>query len=222
MNIIIVGGGRVGQRLAELLLPYHRVVVIEKDKEQGEKLADMVDVLVIIGDGGSLETLENAGIADGDVLVAVTGDDKINLVACELAKNYKIKRVIARIKDKRDEAVFEELGVSDAILESDVLARIISYSILGIQDTSLFNFINKLIPIKRKKEKLIWMPIEESSPALDKFIKDLKLPKKCNIASIIRNYNLIMPEKDTRIEEGDLVLVVADEKFLPKISRIFV
>ena len=220
MNIIIVGGGRVGQRLTELLLPFGEIVVIETDKAQAEKLADAADVLVIVGDGGSLETLEEAGIAEADVLVGATGDDKTNLVVCELAKRYKIKRSVARIKEVKDEPVFEELGVSDAVLECDVVARVLAHSVFGLKDSELFNFINKLIPLKRKGEKLMWKLIKEDSPMLYKSIRDIKLPKGANILSLIRNYDLIIAE-DKTLKEGDLILVIVEEQYISKIDRLF-
>ncbi|HIH98667.1 MAG TPA: hypothetical protein HA346_06705, partial [Thermoplasmata archaeon] len=157
---------------------------------------------------------------EADVLVGATGDDKTNLVVCELAKRYKIKRSVARIKEVKDEPVFEELGVSDAVLECDVVARVLAHSVFGLKDSELFNFINKLIPLKRKGEKLMWKLIKEDSPMLYKSIRDIKLPKGASILSLIRNYDLIIAE-DKTLKEGDLILVIVEEQYISKIDRLF-
>lgn len=87
MNVIVVGGGKVGYYLAETLLEHgHKPFVIETDKEICRKIANNLDIPVINGDGTTLGALESAGVEHCDAFVSVTGQDQVNLIACQLAK----------------------------------------------------------------------------------------------------------------------------------------
>ena len=94
MQIIVVGGGKVGYYLSKTLLEHgHRPHIIEKDRALCTRIADDLDVAVICGDGSTLDVLESAGAKDADALIAVTGRDQDNLVACQLAKQlFHIQR----------------------------------------------------------------------------------------------------------------------------------
>jgi trk system potassium uptake protein TrkA len=115
MYIIIVGGGKVGFYLAkELLDEGHEVLIIEKD-EHGPRSAYIAEELgdvVLRGDGCEAATQELAGTARADMLIAVTGDDEDNLVACQVAKNkFGVKRTVARINNPKNELIFRKLGI---------------------------------------------------------------------------------------------------------------
>src|SRR5581483_5904823 len=115
MYIIVVGGGKVGFYLAkELLEEGHEVLVIEKD-EHGPRSAVIAEELgdvVITGDGCEAAVLEAAGTARADMLIAVTGDDEDNLVACQVAKNrFRVPRTMARINNPKNELIFRKLGI---------------------------------------------------------------------------------------------------------------
>jgi trk system potassium uptake protein TrkA len=115
MYIVIVGGGKVGFHLArELLDEGHEVLVIEKD-EHGPRSAFIAEELgdvVLRGDGCEARVQESAGVARADMLIAVTGDDEDNLVACQVAKyRFGVKRTVARINNPKNESIFRELGI---------------------------------------------------------------------------------------------------------------
>ena len=115
MYIIVVGGGKVGFYLAkELLEEGHEVLVIEKD-EHGPRSAVIAEELgdvVLTGDGCEAAVLEAAGTGRADMLIAVTGDDEDNLVACQVAKNrFGVPRTMARINNPKNELIFRKLGI---------------------------------------------------------------------------------------------------------------
>ena len=90
MNIVIMGGGKVGESLARRILEgrRHEVRIIESDRARSLQLANALDVEIICGDGTNIDMLENAGVRDADCFIAISGDDANNLVASQLAKQY--------------------------------------------------------------------------------------------------------------------------------------
>ena len=108
MYIIVVGGGRVGYYLTQALLAEgHEVLIIEKDARVCQGIADELGSVCLRGDGCEVTTLIEAGTDRADMLIAVTGDDEDNLVACQVAKHrFKVLRTISRIKNPRHEVLF--------------------------------------------------------------------------------------------------------------------
>ncbi len=135
MYIIIVGGGNIGEYLVNLLIKEgHSIVVIEQDEEKAQRLAENYDILVIHGDGSEVRYLEDANIRKADVLVAATGNDQINFVACQLAKStYKVPKVVARTTNVANKIIYENLGV-DVVVSTTEVAALALYS--GVKGSS--------------------------------------------------------------------------------------
>ncbi len=120
MNIIIVGAGKVGTALAETLSREgHSVTVIESDKAVLERCVATLDVQGVLGSGTSYRTQTDAGVAEADLLIAVTGRDEVSLLSCLMARKAGHPRTIARVRDPDyyDEISYikEELGLSMAV-----------------------------------------------------------------------------------------------------------
>lgn len=138
MNIMIIGGGKVGYFLMKSLTATHyggsggadhQVVLIEKQKSICEKIADEVDIPVFWGDGSALEVLKDAGVDRADVLVAATGKDEENLIICQIAKmNFNVPKTIARINNPKNIDVFKKLGVDKTVCSTQVIANMLETS----------------------------------------------------------------------------------------------
>ncbi len=129
MNIIIVGGGKVGYYLLRSLKSNHNISLIEKDKGLCEKIAEDHQDLILWGDGTALDVLMDAGIESADVIVAATGKDEENLIICQIAKfNFKIKETIARVNNPKNIEVFKRLGVDKTVCSTEVIANMIEKS----------------------------------------------------------------------------------------------
>ena len=99
MKAIIIGAGKVGFSIAQLLSSEeHDVVVIEQDEERSQIIDQVLDVKVINGSGASWRVLENAGVRQADMVVAVTELDELNMISCLLAKQYGVKTTVARVR----------------------------------------------------------------------------------------------------------------------------
>lgn len=131
MNVIVVGGGKVGYYLAETLLEHdHKPFVIETDKEICRKIANNLDIPVINGDGTTPEALESAGVEHCKAFVSVTGQDQVNLIACQLAKKrYGVGRTVARVNNPKNLQVMKRLGVDIPVSSTDSIARLIEREI---------------------------------------------------------------------------------------------
>ncbi len=129
MNLIIVGGDKVAYNLCQLLLAEerHEITVIENRVAPSQKLADDLEINVLLGDGTRVEVLEAAGCKEADMLIALTGLDEVNLISCQLAKHhFGIKTTVAKINNPKNEKVFQLFGVDKYFTSIRLLADIIN------------------------------------------------------------------------------------------------
>lgn len=204
MRIVIVGGGKVGYFLAKRLIASEHVVsIVDKDKAICEEIAkDLEDALVINGDACDPSILAEAGIERADVLAAVTGDDEDNLIICQLAKlRFKVERTVARVNNPDNERTFNELGVDVPIDSTKIIAKIIE------EETSFSDIVN-LMSFKRGKLSIVRLDLPEDSPAINKEVKDIKLPADSVLVSILRGEEVIIPKGDTVFKPGDDVIAL--------------
>ena len=113
MYVAILGAGRVGSSLAiRLLESGSEVVVIDSDKGKADLLNETVGKICILGDGVSLSVLEDAGLSRVDVFIATTGQDHINLIVCQIAKEkYNVKTTVSVLNQQDNEKLFELAGI---------------------------------------------------------------------------------------------------------------
>jgi len=127
MRIVIAGAGEVGFHLAKLLsYESHDITLIDLDKEHLAYADTRLDIRALYGNATSIETLKDAGIADTDLLIAVTSNEAINITVCVISKRLGAKQTIARISntefiDKKEEVNFKELGI-DELISTEELA----------------------------------------------------------------------------------------------------
>lgn len=207
MYIIIVGGGKVGYYLAKTLVPEkHRIVVIEKDRDLCMKIVtelNSIGVAVINGDGTDVNYLTDADIENADTLIAVTGQDQDNLMACQMAKKkFGIKRTIARVNNPKNIDIFKKFGVDSAVSSTGIIADLIEREV----DIS---GIKTLMTMKDSKVSINEIIIPPNSCIADRALRDLKIPDDCIIMSIIRDNQVIIPNGYSCMKSGDTVIVVS-------------
>lgn len=200
MRFVIVGGGKVGTHLARMLAAEKRAVtLIESDEEQAQDLAETTEALVIEGDGTDVRILEEADLRRADYLVAVTGSDEDNLVACQLARTaFDCDRVLARVNDPRNERTFEALGVP-RVSVTELFVQILEQH-LDVGD------INRLAALGRGEAALVEIEVPSTrSPAA---VAALGLPDSTVLAAIRRGDTLIIPSGSDQVLPGDRIMVV--------------
>ncbi|MEG0229545.1 MAG: TrkA family potassium uptake protein [Oscillospiraceae bacterium] len=216
MKIIIVGAGKVGFYLAQTLLEHnHFPTIVDQNKNLCQKAANLLDIPVINGDGTTIETLEEAGAADCDALVSVTGLDQDNLFACQLAKReFLVKKTIARVNNPKNAEVMKTLGVDIPISSTDNIARLLEREI----ETSA---MKQIMDLNRGKASISEILLPENFTKTDKTLQQLNLPETVVIASIFRNGDVIIPRGNTTLFPGDKIIIVAENSALHVINKIF-
>lgn len=215
MNLIIIGGGKVGYYLTKALAELkHKITVIEKDKQLCMNIVNTTsssDVNVINGDGTSMNYLIDAEIESSDALIAVTGMDQDNLIACQIAKNkFNIKKTIARVNNPNNIRIFEKLGVDSVVSSTATIVDIIEKEVF----LSGFRSLLTIGDIAINEVKL-----QEGYHSINKQIKELNIPKDCIIISIIRENKVIIPGGSTTLLSGDELIAVTkigEENLLEK------
>jgi trk system potassium uptake protein TrkA len=123
MYIVVIGGGRVGYYLAKALLDEkHEVALVEKDAAICDAINEELGSVCIRGDGSEVAVLADIGTSRADMMIAVTGDDEDNLVACQLAKHrFKVARTVARVVNPKNAALFKKLGIDIPVVSTNVI-----------------------------------------------------------------------------------------------------
>lgn len=203
MNIVIVGGGKVGYYLAKgFLNEGHHVQVIEPLKERCTMIANELDTPVVCGDGTTIEAMLQAGINRADVLLAVTGKDENNLIACQVAKQrFHVNKVVARANNPLNVEVMKQLGVDIAVSSTEVITTMIEQEVD-------FSEVRLLARINQGQAIISEIKVPDHSQADGRIISSLSLPQTCVIVAVMRLGNLIIPRGNTIIRGGDEVVAL--------------
>jgi len=214
LYIMIVGSGRVGVNIASFLIDDgHDVALIETDKKICSLAAKELDALVLCGDCSDTQMLEEANIDEADVFVAVTGNDDSNLLACMLAKEYKVPKIIARVIDPRHERVFKKIGVDLIINPERVFANYLERLIIRPNIADLIILGNgdaELMDLTVNSEKTIGKRISDLSPTDD-----------YSIVALYENGNTIIPKPDMVLKEDMKVSILVKTEFAHEVLERF-
>jgi len=204
MYIIVVGGGRVGYYLTKALLDEgHEVLVVEKNATICENINEELGSVCIRGDGCEAATLAEVGADRADMLIAVTGDDEDNLVACQVAKHkFNVHRTIARIRNPQNEVIFKKLGIDVTVSSTKVILEHLAESVPT-------HPLTHLLTISDKELEIVEIKVPPGSTAVGKTIKELALPKGSRLVLIIPlELKPRVPSSDTVLHEGDRIIAV--------------
>lgn len=223
MRALVVGGGLVGSTLAgRLARDQHDVVVVERDRECLEGLAEDLDVQVVPGNGTSVEVLRNAGIAECDALFACTASDEVNMVVALVGSAlFKVPRVVARLRDREHEASFraiaQRLSGEHACINPDQAAVEKIMSLLPVPGaTDVVNFLDGRLLIAG-------FPIPAGSDFEGLLLSHLRLlfPSPPVLAvAIRRGENSFVPHGEDEFRAGDLAYFAVDPQELDNVLRL--
>ncbi len=204
MYIIVVGGGRVGYYLTKALLDEgHEVLLVEKNAAICQNIDDEMGSICVRGDGCEAATLTEIGTGRADMLVAVTGDDEDNLVACQVAKyKFNVPRTIARIRNPKNETLFKKLGIDVTVSSTDIILE-------SIEQEVPTHPLTHLLAIRDKGLVIVDIKIPPDSNTVGKQIKELTLPSGSVLSLIIRKARKpIVPTANTVLQAEDQIIAV--------------
>ncbi len=204
MYIVIVGGGRLGYYLAKALIDEgHEVLIIEKNAAISQAIAGEMGSVCLHGDGCETATLAQAGTNRADMLIAVTGDDEDNLVACQVAKyQFNVGRTISRVRNPQNETTFKKLGIDVTVSSTSIILEHIEHEVPS-------HPLMHLLTIQDKGLEVVEITIPPDSSTVGKQVKELSLPPDSILSLIIRRERKpIVPTTTTTLKAGDQIIAV--------------
>jgi len=217
MFVIIVGGGKTGSQLASALISEgHQVKLIEDRPAVLERLREeLPNDVIMAGDGSSPGVLENAGIANAQVLAAVTGEDEDNLVVTTLARfEFGVPRVIARVNNPKNTWLFTpDMGVDVALCQSDILAKLIA------EEMSLGDMMT-LLKLRKGEYSIVEEKVHPQAVVMGKALREIALPPQCVFVAVIRKGQLIVPNGDTELAPVDEVIALVHASQAGKLAEL--
>jgi trk system potassium uptake protein TrkA len=204
MRVAIAGAGAVGRSIAaELVAGEHQVMLIERLQSQFEPHT-VEQAEWVLADACELASLEDAGMQLCDVVIAATGDDKVNLVVSLLAKTvFAVRRVVARVNDPANEWLFTEAwGVDVAVSTPRMLAAMVEEAV-SVGD------LVRLLTLRQGQANLVELTLPEDTPLAGRPVRDVVLPRDAALVTILRGGRVIVPQPDDPLEAGDELLFVA-------------
>jgi len=209
MYIIIVGCGRIGAYLANLLQFDHNVVVIDRDEKALSKLGDSFNGIYINGDGLDPDVLKEAGIEKADSFIVTTGNDNTNIVVAQIAKKiFNVSKVVARVSSPGKAEIYRDLGI-DPINSTAIFASFLRDKLLGKSFTSyLF-----------ESKKLNILEIKNTGRYTGESVEELNIPNDFKVIAIIRGEEVLIPDEKILIEDEDIIFGVARLETLKRIRR---
>ncbi|HSJ82264.1 MAG TPA: NAD-binding protein [Acidimicrobiia bacterium] len=200
MRVVLIGGGKVGSFLARELHKAGRVVtVIEESQGHAEALAEESKVLVLEGDGTDINLLKAADAERADWILAVTGLDEVNLVACQLALTLGARQVLARLNNPLNRPTFEALDIP-VVAVTDVMATLISREV----EVPEFRHVALLGRGEVSVYEIDVPPDFEQRP-----VAELRLPPRSLFVTVVSGDEVRVPTAATIIRPGDQVTAVS-------------
>ncbi len=222
MKIIILGGGRVGASVAEILSrEENEITVVDRSREILDTMQDRMDIHTVHGEASSPEALKQAGVDDVDLMLAVTNSDEVNMIACQVAHTlFHTPMKIARVRCS-DYLAYPQLFCNESIPVDVIISP---EQILNNQIQRLIEYPGALqvIDFAGGKIRLVALKAYHSGALVGHELKDLKdhLPAvKTRVAAIYRQNQAIIPTGKTVIEVDDEVFFIATQKDIKQVMQ---
>jgi trk system potassium uptake protein len=216
MKIAIAGAGNVGRFMAKDLLRLgHTVILIDQNAELIHKHQHRIPATWVVADATEPLTLQGAGLSTCDVMVAATGDDKVNLVSSLLAKQeFGIRRVVARVNHPNNEWLFNESwGVDESVSPPHLLTSL-------VEEAVVVGDLVTLLRLEQGKVLLVEVTLAEDSPAAGKVLGELMLPRDAVVTAIIRSGHVVIPRHETPLMVGDEILALTTLEVQGELERL--
>jgi trk system potassium uptake protein len=215
MRVVIAGAGAVGRSIArELLDNGHEVLLIDKSP-RAIKVDSLPQAEWLLADACEITSLDEAGVERSNVVIAATGDDKVNLVVSLLSKTeYGVPRVVARINHPNNEWLFNESwGVDVAVSTPRLLSALVEEAV-SVGD------LVRLMTFRQSEASLVELTMPDDAPLAGSRIGDITWPADTALVAILRDGRVIVPQADDPLAGGDELLFVTSEDVEGDLGRL--
>jgi len=215
MRILITGAGEVGFLVAHELYEEHDVTIIDQDSEALAKLQDL-DIKVLLGNAADARLLIETGVKEADIVLAVTGNDEVNIITCIIAGHMGVNQTIARVSNPEyiDQPIKhrKQIGINYMICPELILAE-------ELARTLYFPSLLMNRQMEGGKVELIEFKVSKEMPLIG-LAEEAKLPENCKIIAINRGGEISIPKKGDAILLEDHLIMICDANALPKLRNM--
>jgi trk system potassium uptake protein TrkA len=207
MRVAIAGAGKVGRAIArELIQNGHQILLIDRDAAQARP-GVVEGAEVLMADACEVSALEEARLFECDVVVAATGEDKVNLVVSLLAKTeFGVPRVVARVNHPKNEWMFDSTwGVDVAVSTPRMLSALVEEAVSVGDLVRLFSF-------RQGEADLVEITLASDSPVAGQRVGAQNWPEDTALVAIVRGDRVIAPTADDPLEVGDELIFVSSPR----------
>ncbi len=214
-NLIILGGSRIGVRVASELQDDMNVKIIEYNGEKAYRLAEELDrTLIIHEDGRNLDAMLEEGLSTADAFLAVTGRSETNILAAMQAKRMGVKKVIAEVENLNYIRLAESVGIDTIINKKRVTAS-------NIFRFTMSTDVQAIRCLSGSEAEVLEFIVKPNSPATKCAVKDMRLPQDVIIGGIVRGDKVFIAVGDTRINAYDRVVVFSMPGSISTVGSFF-
>lgn len=222
LKVIIIGAGKVGFNLAQVLsIEKHDVTVIEIDEVRSEVVREKLDVKVVTGNGASFPVLDDADVRGADLFLAVTQNDEFNILASVIAKSLNVKKTVARVRNPDYDYNVNNKITREKFLGIDL---IINPEKVAAKEISKLISVPELVDIEyfaQGKIQAIEFKPNEKFQYFDVPLKDLAMPERSVLIALLRGEEIIIPTGKDYIGRDDLVFALSRTKDTHEITTFF-
>lgn len=215
MRVAIAGAGAVGRSIAqELLENGHEVLLIDRDPA-AIKVESVPKAEWLLADACEISSLDEAGLERCHVVVASSGDDKVNLVVALLSKTeYGVPRVVARINHPKNEWLFNESwGVDVAVSTPRLLSALVEEAV-SVGD------LVRLMTFRQSEADLVELTLAEDAALVGRPVGSVVWPPDTALVAILRDGRVLVPSRDDSLEAGDEMLFVASQDVESELAHL--
>ncbi|MCF8370138.1 MAG: Trk system potassium transporter TrkA [Bacteroidales bacterium] len=214
-NLMILGGSRIGKRVAKKLQGQFNIKLIEIDRDRSFEASDILhNTLVINGDGRNIDLLLEEGIKKMDAFIAVTENSETNILSCLAAKQFGVKKTIAEIENIDYIDLAENIGI-DTIINKKLVAASHIYAFTMSAD------VQSIKCLTGTDADVVELIVKPGSKVTKHLVKDLNFPQGALIGGVVRDNEAFIVQGSTQIIANDTVVIFAVPAAIHKVEKFF-
>ncbi|MFO7800811.1 MAG: TrkA family potassium uptake protein, partial [Desulfovermiculus sp.] len=212
MRVLICGAGRIVEEVLRRLGQSWQVTVIDLNQDRLNELANNLESVhrVVQGDASSSVVLERAGVQDQEYVLAMTGDDRVNLAVAAIARSNKVIHILSLVHDSDQLSAFHDLGVRTLDLNSLLARTLVHY----LQDPRI-----GVTPLSQGGTEIFEVDVGATFIAIGKKVKDIQ-GQTWRVVGILRENALIFPQPETLVQEEDRLLILGKPDLFQEVCTL--